>query len=247
MGGYWTSAALSGDQMLISHTGFPDSSINKPTLELATGDVNKGTWAFDRIDDSINAGWFTSLAVGPNGLPAVTQTKTSYPQGELFLMTKAADGKWDSTQIDYDVIKHSLAVDAQGFYHVAYNRMSEEFLGKRELWYGTNAPDGKWHLTLVDGRQYSEASTGHYPHLKIDAKGGKHIVYEDSYHLRVMYARLLPAADGQEAKWEVTQVTRSKQDGYYANMDIDDQGALHVAYDDGSELYYATCSDCAVY
>ncbi len=236
-GGYWTSLAISGDKLYVSNTIFPKDDINKPALQVAT--LAQGAWTFEQLDDSFNAGWFTQLAIGADGLPLVAYTATAYPNGDLKLMRKTSSGLWETTAIDDQTIKNSIAVDSKGFVHIAYNRMDEKFMKTTDLMYATNSPDGKWNTQLVEGGEYSQQDTGGFPYLVLDSQDRPHISYSDKFHLKLMYARKL----GE--KWELYPLTKNKDDCYYSRMDLDTKGGLHLACDTGDRIRYFYCTDCA--
>ncbi len=238
-GGFWTSTVSSGDSLYVANTSLPTGDINTTVMQIAT--LSPQGWALEDIDTSWSTGWFTTMAVGADGLPltAFTQGGT-WPQGDLIFGKKLSTGKWLLTTIDDQSYKPSMAVDNKGFVHMAYTKMDEKYMKPHDLFYATNAPDGEWHSTKIEGGEYQEQDTGLFPNLKLDSKGGIHIIYNDNFHQKVSYARNL--GDG----WKIYSITRNKQDGYYASMDIDSSGGVHVAYDAGYEIRYIYCANCAV-
>lgn len=244
-GGMWTSAASLGNQIFVGNTSFPTSNIDVSVMEVAsitpTATETTPPWAFEEVDTSWSSGWFSNIAIAPNGQPVTAFTQGKFPDGDLFFSQRLPSGKWEQTMIDYTAYKSSMALDKKGFVHLAYTRSDEKYMSTRDLYYATNAPDGDWHLTKVEGGEYKEQDTGLFPNLKIDPKGGIHILYKDSLHQKVMYARNL----GQG--WKIYPVTRNKQDGNYPSMEIDKNGGIHAAYDAGYEIHYIYCKDCALH
>ena len=197
-GGYWTSLAISGDKVYVSNTIFPKDDINKPALQLAT--LAQGAWTFEQLDDSYNAGWFTQIAVGADGLPLVAYTATAYPNGDLKLMRKTATGSWETTQIDDQTIKNSIAVDSRGFIHIAYSQQdtggfpylvldskdrphisySDKFHLK--LMYARNLGD-KWEIYPITKNR----DDCYYSRMDLDAKGGLHLACDTGDSLRYAY------------------------------------------------------------
>ncbi|MBI3555651.1 MAG: hypothetical protein HY074_05270 [Deltaproteobacteria bacterium] len=235
-GGYWTSLAVSGENIYVANTVFPKNDVNQSALQIATkvGDA----WTFEVIDDSMSAGWFTQLVIGADGLPIVTSTATAYPNGDLKLMRKTANGTWETTAIADQTIKNSLALDSKGFIHIAFNRMDDKFMKTSDLMYATNAPDGAWTMQLIEGGEYSQQDTGGFPYLVLDSKDRPHVSYSDKFHRKLMYARNLGG------KWEIYALTKNKDDCYYSRMDLDAKGGLHLACDTGDTIRYAYCKDC---
>lgn len=244
-GGMWTSATSLGNQIFVGNTSFPTSNIEVSVMQVAsinpTRTETNPPWAFEDVDKNWSSGWFSNIAINSNGQPVTVFTQGKFPNGDLFFSQRLPNGKWEQIEIDYEAYKPSMALDQKGFVHLAYTRTDEKFMTTRDLFYATNAPDGEWHLTKVEGGEYKEQDTGLFPNLKIDKKGGIHILYKDSFHQKVMYARNL--GEG----WNIYPVTRNKQDGNYPSMDIDENGDIHAAYDAGFEIRYIHCKNCANY
>lgn len=237
-GGYWPSVAALGDDLYVAHTSFRRKSLNEPALEVGSFSATKGTWRFEEVDASLEAGWFTQLALDPLGQPVVSYVGKKYPNGELRVAARQLDGKWKIETLDSEVIKHTLLVDGEGFVHIAYNRINEEYQVTKELMYATNSPDGQWHISRIDGAAYPKEDTGYFPHMIFDRNGGLHVAYWDKFHDALGYAR------NTAGTWEAFQVTKNREGCYYPRLAFDSKGALHVACDTGYNIRHAVCESC---
>jgi hypothetical protein len=204
--------------------------------------LNRGAATFEMLDNSYDAGWFTAMALDGAGLPVITYVQGAYPEGDLKVTRKMPSGEWKTETIDDTSVKSSLAIDAQGFIHVAYTKVDEMYMKTKDLFYATNAPDGKWTQEKLDGGQFEKANTGFFPSLLIDHLGTLHIIYNDDFHERVWYARNFRDGKG----WQITSVTKNHDDGYYASLAEDPAGVLHFVYDDGSQIKHAACGNCTI-
>ena len=116
---------------------------------------------------------------------------------------------------DYTGQFASLALDNQGFPHIAYFAAStsgycDEDMLKYALWTGSD-----WQIQEVD-----RGCRGEQISLALDADGNAHISYLDNLRDKVRYA----VWNGQE--WHSTEVGS----GYDSSIAIDGDGNLHLAY-----------------
>ncbi|HTL11761.1 MAG TPA: hypothetical protein VL588_04700 [Bdellovibrionota bacterium] len=239
-GGYWISTELSGDQILMSSTAFPKNDLDHPQLEFGT--FGGDEWAFEKLDDSEEAGWLTALAVDNQGQPVISYVRHNYPEGDLMVTHRDTGNQWKTDLLDHTSVKSDLAVDRDGFIHVVYQKYDPNSeTDMRDLMYATNSPDGAWHTQILDGAQDVLEDTGGHPHITIDANGTKHVSYSDERGLKLMYARQFAGAD-----WETFSVTPKKSDCYYSWVEADNLGGVHIACDTGREIHYAYCADCGI-
>lgn len=234
-GGWWTSCGAVGEVFIASHTKLPFSGLDETKMQVV---YKNGTeWTYQDVDTSYDSGWFTDLTITPDGKPAVIYG-VGYFGGYLQLATfDGAD--WTIMQIDDGYYGGSIEADADGFFHIAYSREDPTNSEFWELWYATNAPDGQWTKSAVDPGADSEDDTGGFPSLVIDQGGGKHVFYRHFTGNALKYARNL----GDD--WEIT-VADPLGGGLYTSSAVDAAGGLHVAYENGTAILYAYCSNCTL-
>jgi len=109
-----------------------------------------------------------------------------------------------------------VALDAQDHLHLAY--------GGDHLYYTTNV-SGAWVTEVAD----PAPGVGRRASIAIDANGRPHIIYYDSLHNVMKYAR--KAGGG----WVIEPVTRT--DGP-VSLVLDSQGRPHIAFTENTLVYY---------
>ena len=120
----------------------------------------------------------------------------------------------------------SLAVDGSGALHTAYHAR-----GPNELWYATNA-SGAWKTEMVDG---SGPDVGSWPTIALDAQGTVLIVYGDRGHDETSLAQRPKGS----TSWQ-TSLVMAGQDPGHNSLVIDGAGKLHISFQSGKKLYFAT-------
>ncbi len=242
-GGWWTSSASFNGQVYMAHTKLPKKGWEGAALEVGT--LVNGKWVFETVDNARNAGWFTSMAVLPDGNPVVSYNSVfNQPVGSIKVAYKK-DGKWKIVDIDGISIKHHVVTDKSGFIHLIYQKVSpvasDKFPdGLHDLMYATNAPNGTWHREKIQtGGEGSIADTGTFPRIAVDAKNQLHMAYIVN-RSELAYARKANV----NAPWEFS-IIDSMGDNMYPWVEADAQGQVHVAWERGGNVMYAVCADCA--
>lgn len=240
-GGWWTSSAYSGDTLYFANTKLADKGWENAALEVGT--LKNGTWKYEIVDSSKNAGWFTSMAVLPNGNPVISYNSVrSQPVGYIKIAYKEND-KWNIVDIDGGSVKHHVATDVNGFIHIVYQKSSpkdsDKYVdGLHDLYYASNAT-GSWKKTKVqEGGLGEVGDTGTFPRMTIDSQGRIHLVYTANRD-DLIYARKV----SNESPWEFS-VIDDMGGVIYPWIEVDHTGNAFVAYERGGNIYEASCTNC---
>ncbi|MEK6774527.1 MAG: hypothetical protein AABY64_11335 [Bdellovibrionota bacterium] len=240
-GGWWTSSASANNKVYFAHTKLPSSGWDTASLEVGTLENDK--WTFETVDAVRNAGWFTSMALLPNGNPVVSyNTVFSQPSGAIKVAIKG-ETSWDIIDIDDISIKHHVTVDSDGHIHLVYqkavsNKDNMVLKSTFDLMYATNA-DGSWkRFAIEQGGTEDVVETGSFPRITTDSKGGLHVVYTRNKDV-LIYARKLTA----QSSWEFFEV-EPLGGSVYPWVEISSSGAVNIAYERGGNIFLATCKDC---
>jgi hypothetical protein len=116
-----------------------------------------------------------------------------------------------------------VAVDTDGFVHIAYYDTKEYRLG-----YITNLGGG-WETTFPDDTD----SMGYHPAIALDDSGAVFVAYQGpDLHLRI--------ATNRSGDWEWTVIDPTSLTGEKVSIAIDSSGKIHLCHSDGDVLYYST-------
>ena len=224
----------------IVHTrlGFSSPSTLLNLLYTTNG---SGAWITTAIQSGTVKGADASIAVDRNGFVHICCSNEegtgspSGPSGGLRYVTNST-GIWTWQDVDPD--PHAghdtdIAVDPWGSVHISYLN-SEAGLG-----YATNR-QGFWEHTILD----STPNVGWNTSIGTDCRGRVHISYSDPGPI------LDPPGQGRlmhvsndSGEW-ITEVVDDSGAGYYTGLDIDDAGAVRIAYleilPQGGQLNLAT-------
>lgn len=89
-GGWWTSSRFSNGKLYVAHTKLPDTGWDYASLEV--GVLENDQWKFEIVDPNHNAGWFTTMALFPNGNPIVSYNSVvGQPVGAVKLASRDLD------------------------------------------------------------------------------------------------------------------------------------------------------------
>ena len=236
-GGWWTSSKSFGNTVYFAHTKLPKQGWEAAALEVGT--LENGKWSYEIVDGARNAGWFTSMAVLPNGSPVVSYNSVfSQPVGVVKVAVKKSN-RWEITDIDSSSIKHHVTVDSLGKIHLVYQKLSSEKGPTHDLMYATNS-SGSWKRSKIsDPNSNQIIDSGYFPRVAVDSQGGVHTAYTTNNDL-LIYARKLSA----DSSWEFFTVDELGG-SMYPWVEMDKTGQVHIAYERGWNVYVASCTNCS--
>ena len=136
------------------------------------------------------------IAVNYAGLVSNIVTNT------YILNKPAVSGTWTTTQIDNNTEYSSIAIDANGYPHIAYYQNSISG-NNPELKYAYEDKNG-WHIQTVES---TPSGSGYYVSLALDSSGNPHLVYEDIFGDGNPYTLRYAYYNG--TTWQFTNLTTS--------------------------------------
>ncbi len=237
-GGWWTSSNSFENKVFFAHTKLPDSGWDGASLEVGT--LENGKWNYETVDGAKNAGWFTSMAVLPNGNPVVSYSSVfSQPVGSVKVAVRQSN-RWEITSIDNNAIKHHVAVDSNGKIHVVYQKLvssSAKLEPIHDLMYATNS-SGTWKRSKISNANSEIIDSGYFPRLTVDSQGGIHIAYTINND-QLTYARKINA----DSSWEFYTV-EDLGGTMYPWIEVEKNGDVHIAFERGGNVYVSSCTNC---
>jgi hypothetical protein len=223
------------------HIAFYDrrafGSLSETILKYAS--KSGSAWTFEGADDDGDVGHFASLALDADGNPHIAHCKRTQPGSELQRLKhsrKFPETGWTSGAgaglIDSEPIfceYASLALDAQGDFHIAYCDRTY-----RRLKYASS-DHGVVQIEIVD-QAGDPHDLGQYAAVALNAQGRARIAYYDAINGNLKFA----VSDGG-INWTVEVVDSDGNVGQYASLALDAQGNPHIAYYDrtNTALKYA--------
>lgn len=189
-------------------------------------------WTVETIDDAGQVRTPPSLALNPDGSPAIAYIYgwTPAAEGALMLADRGAE-TWSNQIVDSALSSlweyTALAIDPAGDAHLVYSKITAE----QSLFYATN-PTGDWAFENPDPQaQFPEMVA-----IDRDNAGAIHLVYADDGAARLRYAS---NATGSWVAGNISALEMYSEVG--VALQVDPQGVAHVAWaDDGTEaVYYA--------
>src|SRR4030042_266363 len=175
-------------------------------------------WKYETVDNSVGAGWATSIAIGPNNKVYIGY----YGNGDLKYATNAS-GTWVTKTIDSEGGWYtSLSIDSNNKVHISY---CDWDWATQRLKYATNA-SGNWVTKTIDNEG------GFYTSLFIDSNNKVHISYCDWVNQGLKYATNASGA------W-VTKTIDSEGWGWYTSIAIDSNNKVHISYHGNYSLKYS--------
>ncbi len=194
---------------------------------LAAGASAAGPWYIQTVDTAGNVGYFTSVALDPNGYPHISYSDW----GNQDLKYAAWNGSsWDIQTVDSGASVGwytSLALDASRYAHISYYDGSNRDL-KYAAWNGSS-----WDIETVD----SAGDVGAWTSLALDANGYPHISYHDAWPIAD-----LKYAAWNGSSWDIQTVDSAGDIGSYGtSLVLDASGYPHISYRDRTnrDLKYA--------
>ncbi len=204
----WSSA--SGDSRGRLHVTYYDF-LNQ---DLCYAMYESGNWTLSKLDDS--GGVCSAMVTDDNNKQHIFYIDLVLAKTPLSYITNSG-AKWlaESIATDGDVGEQSsIAVDADGFVHIAYYDATNGTLN-----YASNI--GGWSTVVVDN---SSANVGQYPSIGLDEEGTVHISYYDATNLDLRYAT---NAGGQ---WTTDSRDTGGDVGRHSSLSVDSNGSVDIVY-----------------
>lgn len=221
VGGLYTSIALSA-------AGNPRISYHDfTTLDLKYARSTPIAWATEVADASTGpgdiVGRYTSLALGPIGLPRISYW--DWDEGLEF--ASKAGGSWNIENVDPNGGQYtSLALDASGDPRISYYDESTT-----DLKFASRS-GGTWATETVQG---TLRDVGKYSSLALGVSGAPHISYYDAT------VTALRHAFWNGSDWTLETVDATGDVGSHTSIAVGTNGAIHISYYDADlgNLKYA--------
>lgn len=192
-----------------------------------------GSWQIETVKsaDGAQVGGFAALVIDQGG--SLHAAYYDYTHAQLLYSFRGKNDKnWSTTTVDGKGrgTYVSLAVDANGQPHMAYNSMYEDGL-HYATWDGH-----RWKRQLIDSEHIN-----YYTSIQLDKDGNPRISYylyhapDKSYLLRLKFASF----NGQY--WTIQTLDKRMGTGKFNSIAVDAEGHPHIAYSHVSlgDLLYA--------
>ncbi|MHC1680661.1 MAG: fibronectin type III domain-containing protein [Methanomassiliicoccales archaeon] len=206
--GSWSSA--NGDSFGQMHVTYYDFS----NQDLRYAIHNGTSWSISKLDES--GGACSAIISDDNNKQHIFYIDLVLAKTPLSYMTNSG-AKWVSSVVDSqgDVGEQSsIAVDAEGFVHIAYYDDSNGTLN-----YANNVEG--WNTVVVDN---SSSKVGMYPSIALDSEGFVHVSYYDYVNQDLRYAT---NADGS---WSTDSRDTGGDVGLHSSLTVDMNDAVHIIY-----------------
>lgn len=206
--GSWTAAY--GDSIGRMHVSYYDF-LNQ---DLCYAVYDGSSWALTRLDDS--GGLCSAMVSDDNNKQHIFYIDLVLAKTPLSYITNS-EAKWVSSVVDSqgDVGEQSsIAVDADGFVHIAYYDDTNGSLN-----YANNVEG--WNTTVVDN---SSAKVGMYPSIAIDSEGFVHISYYDDVNQDLRYAT------NTGGSWSTDSRDTGGDVGLHSSLTVDVNDTVHIVY-----------------
>ena len=193
-------------------------------LRLASHDGS--SWSTQGVDVGSNRGCDSAIIIDENDHIYIAYQDRSASKLKI---TTDKNGRWDDYTVNtgshpsdiYPGYMTSMAVDAQGQFHIAHFEDKNE-----DLRYSTGLPNGPWTTTVID----STGHTGRDPSIAVDAADQPHIVYNTWSGSNLKYA----TQDSTTSNWTISTLASTGDVGQGNAIFIDANGDMHVPFDDAT-------------
>ncbi|MHC1709459.1 MAG: fibronectin type III domain-containing protein [Methanomassiliicoccales archaeon] len=206
--GSWSAAC--GDSTGRMHVTYYDF-LNQ---DLCYAVFDGATWSLAKLDES--GGVCSAVVSDDNNKQHIFYIDLVIAQTPLSYITNSG-AKWVATTIDNqgDVGEQSsIAVDADGFVHIAYYDDTNGSLN-----YANNVEG--WNIVVVDN---SSNQVGMYPSIALDSEGFVHISYYDYVNQDLRYAT------NAGGNWSSDSRDTGGDVGLHSSLTVDVNDAVHIIY-----------------
>ncbi len=200
------------------------------TTVLLTAGTSFAEWNFETVDNSVNVGWYSSIAIDPADYPHIayldaynhTLKYARWTGSEWFIET--VDSGVCPDELDKSI---SIALDSLGNPHIAYSTEhgNPGDTIRYTYWDGT-----VWHSADIVDSGYGLI----WPSLVLDSQDRPHVSWCNETGGRLEYAMW----DG--SSWQITTVEEGSCTGYCNSLGLDSSDYPHISYISAAEyLKYA--------
>ena len=200
------------------------------TTVLLTAGTSFAQWNFETVDNSVNVGWYSSIAIDSDNYPHIAYLDAynnalkyaCWTGTEWFIET--VDTGVGPDELDKSI---SIALDLLGNPHIAYSTSHGNPGDTIRYAYWDGAA---WQKTDIVDSGYGLI----WPSLALDSQDRPHISWCNETGGSLEYARW----DG--SIWQVTTVEAGSCTGYCNSLDLDSSDYPHISYISAAEyLKYA--------
>ncbi|HEY52036.1 MAG TPA: hypothetical protein G4N94_01090 [Caldilineae bacterium] len=216
-------------------------------------------WSVETVDSEGEVGWHTTIAIDVEGHPHISYYDRT--NGWVKYAYQDAWGwhidQVDQIDVDYYYQGTSLALDAQGNPYISYRgsidrRLKYAFKDQEGVWQtqsvdtGTGggtaiaiASDGNIHISYTAGEGLKHATlseTGwQFEIVDTEWRGHNSLILDDEDRPHVSYASdsdALKYARRDASGWHIETIDQQGNGvGWRNTIDLDDNGAIHIAYE----------------
>lgn len=187
-------------------------------------------WQIDLVDDGggHDVGMYSALAVDREGAYQIAYYDSS-DKALRYAFRRKSDKQWFKMSVDEDAGTFvSLAVDAQGRPHMAYNSSK----GLRHAYWDNE----RWHIQTID-----PVPTQFFTSIQLDALGNPRVTY---FELSVSHADKEGAENLKYAffdgkTWYKETIEQEPRQEPYDSLALDKTGHPHIVYAEFERLQYA--------
>lgn len=218
--------AISIDQENFAHISYGDFWDN--SVRYATNSSGIWTTEFVITGTPRDYGFFNDITNDADGFVHLISTEENFADPYLIYATNKT-GSWDTEVVNSGSYAASLAVDQDGYIHIARTFMGFPS-GNHVLKY-TNNVYGAWISVTVDNEDFK---TGYYPSIALDEQGHPHIAY--GYASSMSFTSRLSYATNTSGSWIYERVDEIGGDGWYSSIALDSSGNVFAVHHDKPEL-----------
>ncbi len=208
--------------LALNSNGYPCIAYPVEGIGVKYAEWNGSQWLIDCAYSLVYPNlWFVSMALDTSDIPHI-----SFGLGSLFYVTQDDMMEWQTEEVQYggSVSHTSLALDGDGFPHIAYCHDYGASLGY------ASCSDSIWDIELLD----TGNNTGWYVSLQMDTDGTPHMSYARKTPYLLMYSN----TDTVDL-WSFQVIDSLSDQCQSTSLALDGEGIPHIAYNAENELRYA--------
>jgi alpha-tubulin suppressor-like RCC1 family protein len=226
-GNGWISSSISSIALDLDSTGAPHLIFRYATDdEVHSAAKPFFNFQYDTVSTLSGTGYYPSLVIDDNDVSHLVHSRSN----KDIIYSTNKSGSWQDTVIGsgvsngYDFVSMAMAMDSNGFMHVAFYDFDV-----RSLKYASNA-SGSWQTVVVD----DIGDVGRATAIAVDSFDKIHISYLDTTN------RMVRHATNSSGAWTIEDIASDGGcwDGRQTGIDTDSRDLPHIAF------FYCS-SDCS--